>query len=254
MLTQPSFSLAGKRAIVTGAGQGLGAAMAIGLAQAGARVALVARRESGIVETARHAEGRGVPIRADISDVEALSDLVDRSESALEGPLDIVLHSAGLQRRNPASEFALKDWNDVLSINLTAPFFLSQEIGRRQLADGRSGSHLFVGSLTSLISVRDIVAYTAGKSGIFGVMRNLSLEWSGRGIRANAIGPGYFDTEQTTEIFSDKDRRQRMLQRIPMGRFGNPEDLAGAAVFLASDASSYITGQMLMVDGGWSSS
>ena len=252
MSNQLLFSLEGKRAIVTGAGQGLGAGMAIGLAQAGARVALVGRRGSTLAETALQTAGRGVPVAADISDLDGLAEIVDRSEQSLEGPIDIVIHSAGLQRRAPAEEFDINSWNEVMNINLTSPFFLSQEIARRQLASGSSGSHIFVGSLTSLISIPNIVAYTAGKSGVYGVIRNLSTEWSSRGIRVNGIGPGYVQTEQTKELFADKTRSQKMLDRIPMGRFGSPADLAGTVVFLASDASAYVTGQLLMVDGGWS--
>jgi 2-deoxy-D-gluconate 3-dehydrogenase len=246
------FSLEGKRAIVTGAGQGLGAGMAIGLAQAGARVALVGRRESTLAETARETNGRGVPVPADISDLDGLAEIVDRAEHSLYGPIDIVIHSAGLQHRAPAEEFDIDSWNEVMNINLTSPFFLSQEIAQRQLASGSRGSHIFIGSLTSLISVPNIVAYTAGKSGVYGVIRNLSTEWSSRGIRVNGIGPGYFQTEQTKELFGDPARSLKMLDRIPMGRFGSPQDLTGTAVFLASEASAYLTGQLLMVDGGWS--
>jgi NAD(P)-dependent dehydrogenase (short-subunit alcohol dehydrogenase family) len=139
-----------------------------------------------------------------------------------------------------------------LSVNLTAPFFLSQAVGRRQIEMGRHGSHIFVGSLTSMFSVRGVTAYTASKSGIYGVLRNLSTEWSGRGIRANGIGPGYIRTALTQALIDDPERGPQILNRIPMGRLGSREDMEGAAVFLASEASAYITGQMLMVDGGWS--
>lgn len=246
--------LDGKRALVTGAGRGLGAAMACGLADAGARVALVARNAEQLATVAQSIGARAVSVPADVSDPRTFPLLVDQVEKALEGPIDIVVHAAGIQHRQRAVEFALDDWQQVLGVNLTSPFFLSQEIGRRQLADARKGSHIFVGSLTSRLSVSGVIAYTASKSGVYGVIRNLSLEWSAQGIRVNGIGPGYVETELTRAIMEDAEKRRRLLDRIPMGRFGQPEDMAGAAVFLASDASAYVTGQLLMVDGGWSAS
>jgi NAD(P)-dependent dehydrogenase (short-subunit alcohol dehydrogenase family) len=177
--------------------------------------------------------------------------MVDAMEAELGGVIDVVVHAAGVQHREPAEQFAAEEWDRVLRINLTAPFRLSQEVGRRQLAGELKGSHIFIGSLTSLLSIPDAAAYTASKSGVYGLVRTLSTEWSGRNIRVNGIGPGYFRTALTETVFADEKRYQKMLDRIPMGRFGDPEELAGTAVFLASDASSYITGQLLMVDGGW---
>jgi NAD(P)-dependent dehydrogenase (short-subunit alcohol dehydrogenase family) len=228
--------------------------MARGLAEAGAAVALVARSESDLRSTAAAITGASVVVPADLSQVESLGELVDTVERELAGPVDIVLHAAGIQHREPAESFERADWERVLTLNLTVPFFLSQEIGRRQLRAQRPGSHIFVGSLTSHLSVRSVVAYTASKSGIYGVLRNLSLEWSGRDIRANGIGPGYIRTEITKELVDDPVRGQKLLDRIPMGRLGAPDDMIGTAVFLASDASSYVTGQLIMVDGGWSAS
>lgn len=244
------FSLAGDRVLVTGAGRGLGRAVAQGMAEAGAQVALVARSPAQVEQAAAEIGASTVALAADVVGLEAVT-LIDRVEQALGGPVDTVVHAAGVQHRQPAAEFDRDAWDWVLRVNLTAPFLLSQEIGRRQLADGRGGSHVFIGSLTSSLSIQDVTAYTASKSGVVGVMRNLSTEWSGAGIRANAIGPGYFRTEMTDAVFTDPERYQRMLERIPMGRFGRPEELVGAAVFLASPAASYVTGQLLMVDGGW---
>lgn len=167
------------------------------------------------------------------------------------GPIDVVLHAAGIQHRQPAEDFDRSAWEQVLHVNLTAPSLLSKEIGRRQLADGRPGSHIFIGSVTSRHFVPNVAACMATKSGIDGVTRSLSGEWSGSGIRVNAIGPGYFRTAMTEPLFRDAERYQKMLDRIPMGRFGDPHELVGAAVFLASEAASYVTGQLLMVDGGW---
>lgn len=241
------FSLAGKTALVTGGSRGLGKAMARGLVDAGARVVVVARSADAVAASADELGAIGI-----VADVTAAPvTLLDDAEAALEAPLDIVVHGAGVQHRQPAEDFDPEQWERLLRINLTAPFALSQELGRRQLERGTGGSHIFVGSLTSTISMPQISAYTASKSGVYGVARSLSSEWSGRGIRANAIGPGYFRTELTEAVFSDPKRYEEMLARIPMGRFGDPAELAGLAVFLASDASSYLTGQIINVDGGW---
>lgn len=244
------FSLQGKRILVTGGGRGLGRALAEGLHNAGGQIALVSRTPEQVDAAARSIGSRAVGLPGDVG-TEDPAKLLDRVESVLDGPVDVVLHAAGIQHRQPAEEFDRSAWEQVLHVNLTAPFLLSQEIGRRQLVDGRHGSHIFIGSVTSRNFVPNVAAYMATKSGIDGVTRSLSGEWSGSGVRANAIGPGYFRTEMTEPLFRDKERYQKMLDRIPMGRFGNPEELVGAAVFLASDAASYVTGQMLMVDGGW---
>lgn len=252
MLT--NFSLQGKRALVTGAGRGLGRAMAEGLAGAGAQVALVSRTATEIEEVAAAIGEKAIAFPADISGSEDIRDLIDNIEKKLDGGLDIVLHGAGIQHRAPATEFERAEWDRIINTNLTAPFLLSQEIGKRQIQRGQQGSHIFIGSLTSHISIPDVVAYTASKSGVYGLIRGLSTEWSPHGIRVNGIGPGYFRTKLTEAVFNDPERQQKMIDRIPMRRFGDPEDLAGAAVFLASPAASYITGQLLMVDGGWMSS
>lgn len=244
------FSLTGRRAVVTGGGRGLGKAIAAGFADAGATVAVVSRTIGDVEAAAAELGDNVVPLAMDVATGSA-SAMVDAFEQVLGGSVDVVVHAAGVQHREPAEYFAAEEWDRVLRINLSAPFKLSQEIGRRQLEGQRPGSHIFIGSLSSLLSLPNVTAYTATKSGIHGLVRNLSTEWSGRGIRVNGIGPGYFRTALTEAVFSDQDRFQKMLDRIPMGRFGNPEELAGAAVYLASDASSYTTGQMLMVDGGW---
>ncbi|MGP9783144.1 2-deoxy-D-gluconate 3-dehydrogenase [Arthrobacter sp. MYb224] len=247
------FSLTGRRAVVTGGGRGLGKAIAAGLASAGATVVVVSRTAADVESAAAELGANVHPLSLDVASG-AAGQMVDAMEKAAGGAIDIVVHAAGVQHRQPAEEFDAEAWDHVLRVNLTAPFALSQEIGRRQLAGERGGSHIFVGSLTSLISVPDVAAYTASKSGVYGLVRNLSTEWSSRGIRVNGIGPGYFRTALTEKVFADEARYQKMLDRIPMGRFGNPEELAGTAVFLASDAASYLTGQLLMVDGGWTAS
>jgi len=228
--------------------------MAAGLVRAGARVALVSRSLAELRAAADELGPGAIPVPSDVSNIEQLPSLVDEVEHALSGDIDIVIHAAGVQHRETAERFDHEAWEHVIAVNLTAPFVLSQEIGRRQLEREAQGSHIFVGSLSSLIGLPSLIAYNASKSGVFGVMRALSAEWAGRGIRVNAIGPGYIRTQLTEAVFADPVRSAQLAARIPIGRFGTPEDMAGAAVFLASDASAYITGQMLMVDGGWSSS
>lgn len=253
------FSLDGRRALVTGGSRGLGRAIASGLLSAGAVTALVSRTVTDVNAAAyqlnaqSQGEGRAVPLALDVTGQDSKT-FVDKVESTVGGPLDIVVHAAGVQHREPAEDFSEEEWARVLQVNLTAPFRLSQEIGRRQLKLGRGGSHIFIGSIASVMALPEISAYAASKSGVLGLVRSLSAEWSDRGVRVNGIGPGYFRTELTEAVFSDAARSRRMIERIPMRRFGRAEELAGAAVFLASSASSYVTGQMLMVDGGWTSS
>lgn len=251
------FDLSGRTAVVTGAGRGLGRGIAVALAMAGAHVVGVARTEAqlavtaGIVASARSARnGTLEPLTCDLGDPTALDCLTD-AVRARAGLPHIVVHAAGVQVRRPASELTLEEWNRVQAVNLTAPFRLSQAIGAAQRAAGQDGSHVFVASLTSSIGVPGTVAYSASKTGLLGVMRTLAVEWARDGVRVNALGPGYFRTELTEPLLADPERHQWVLSRIPMGRLGTSDDLAGAALFLASDASRYVTGQLLMVDGGW---
>ncbi|MFJ6280585.1 SDR family oxidoreductase [Arthrobacter subterraneus] len=244
------FSLAGRRAVVTGGGRGLGRAIAAGLADAGATVAVISRTHRDVEAVAQELGDGVMPLAMDVTGNDP-DVMVDAMEDLLGGSIDVLVHAAGIQHRDSAESFAAEEWDRLLLTNLSAPFKLSQELGRRQLERELPGSHIFIGSLGSTLSIPKAAAYTATKSGVYGVARNLSTEWSGRGIRVNCIGPGYFRTALTEPVFADEHRYKRMLDRIPMGRFGKPEELAGAAVFLASDASSYITGQILMVDGGW---
>ncbi|SDM81055.1 SDR family NAD(P)-dependent oxidoreductase [Nonomuraea jiangxiensis] len=248
------FSLAGKRAIVTGAGRGIGRAIAAGVAGAGANVALVSRGTAQLEETQAliaEAGGTSQVVAADLSSTEEVIRLADAAEAALGGPIDIVVHSAGTQHREAALTFPLDAWDRVIQVNLTAPFLLSQEIGRRQIAANRPGNHVFVASLTSILGLPNLVAYNAAKSGLMGVVRALSREWAAQGIRVNGISPGYVETAMTKDLFADPERRQKLLDRIPTGRFGTTEELAAPTVFLASDASAYMTGQLLIIDGGW---
>ena len=217
---------------------------------AGARVAIASRTKRQVEETAAalpNVTGHAF----DVSNIAGIPRFVDEVEESLGGELTTVVHVAGIQHRQKAEEFDLDEFRRVLEVNLVAPFALSQEIGRRQLMRGTQGQHIFIGSLTSFISMPKMVAYGASKSGVFGLVRSLSREWSASGIRVNGIAPGYFRTELTEPVFADESWRSVNLARIPMQRFGEPQDIGGVAVFLASDAAEYITGQMLPVDGGW---
>lgn len=246
MSLKDEFDLDGRRVLLTGGSRGLGRAMAEGLAQAGASVVAVAR-----TSTEDSADGRVRTVQADVADLGALPALVDRAEEMLGGHVDTVVHAAGVQHRAAAVAFPPEEWQRLVMVNLTAPFALSQEVGRRQIDRSEPGSHIFIASLTSHIGLPNLAAYAATKSGVMGVVRTLAVEWAASGIRVNALGPGYFRTALTEALFQDEAARERLYQRIPMQRFGQPADLCGPAVFLASDASRYITGQLLMVDGGW---
>lgn len=247
------FSLAGRRAVVTGGGRGIGMAIAQALGEAGAKVALVSRTQTQLDEAAKVVPN-SVTVAADVMTVDPAL-LLNSCEAALEGPIDVIVHAAGFQVRIPSADYPLEEWNRILTVHLTAPFLLSQELGRRQLAAGAKGSHVFIGSLNNWQSVvPDIPAYAAAKSGIGGVLRALSKEWSGKGIRCNGVAPGWVRTELTESLFSDPEKSASIRSRIPMGRLAEPIEMGTVALFLASDASSYITGQMIPVDGGWTTS
>jgi 2-dehydro-3-deoxy-D-gluconate 5-dehydrogenase len=246
------FGLSGRTYIVTGAGRGLGRAMALAIAAAGGGVVAVARTEAQLKETAAlDPAGRVIPLPADVADIEHADQLIASARTAARGPLDGIVHAAGTQYRAPAAAVPVAAWRDLMAIHLDAPFFLSTALHRDQLRDDRPGTHLFIGSLTSARGIANIAPYAAAKSALLGVIRTLAVEWAASGTRVNGIAPGYFHTELTADLFADPDRAAWVLDRVPMGRLGDPADLAGAIVFLLSPASGYITGQLLPVDGGW---
>ncbi|GAA4359948.1 SDR family NAD(P)-dependent oxidoreductase [Paeniglutamicibacter cryotolerans] len=247
-----AFSLAGKHILVTGAGRGLGQGMALSVAACGGRVTAISRSTDELNHTAQLAAERGGEchvLPADLSDLAGLEDLV--RAAAQNGPIDGIIHAAGVQLRKDAIDITPEDWNFVQTMNLQAPFFLSTAIARLQEDEQRPGSHVFVGSLNSSIGLPRIAPYVATKTGILGVARSLSAEWAASGIRANVIGPGYFRTKLTEDLLAQPEQKARIMGRIPMRRLGDPSDLGGMAVFLLSDAASYITGQLFNVDGGW---
>lgn len=252
MTNAPSFSLEGQHVLVTGAGRGLGQAIALAVAGSGAIVSLVSRSQDELDATAEYIQSAGGRCRiaaTDLRDPSEFDDLV--ADAWSDQPIDGVVHAAGIQVRRPAVEITPDDWDLVTDLNTRTPFFLSTAIARRQLADDRPGSHVLIGSLNSTIGLARVAPYAASKSALLGVARSLSTEWSASGLRVNVIGPGYFETKLTADLFADPANRARIMSRIPSGRLGQPADLGGAAVFLLSEASSYLTGQLINVDGGW---
>jgi 2-deoxy-D-gluconate 3-dehydrogenase len=245
------FRLENKVAIVTGANTGLGQAMAVALAGAGARVALVGRSDPEETrEKIRALGGESAVVMADLSDMQAVAEVVARAEEAL-GPLDILINNAGIIRRRDALDFSEDDWDSVLDTNLKSPFFLAQAAGKSFVANGRGGKIVNVASLLSFQGGIRVASYTASKSGLAGLTRLLANEWAGQGINVNAIVPGYFATNNTVALRKDEQRNREILSRIPAGRWGQPADLGGAAVFLSSPASDYVHGALIPVDGGW---
>ncbi len=247
-----SFKLDGKVALVTGAGQGLGQGMALGLAEAGADVVGLDRGASEATGEAVRARGRRY--RQEICDLRSTSvaGLNGLVESIAEdmGRLDILVNNAGIIRRTPALEFNEVDWDDVLVIDLKAVFFLSQSAARIMVKQG-GGKIINIASMLSFQGGILVPSYTAAKSGVAGITRALANEWAKHYINVNAIAPGYMATENTAPIRANAERAASILDRIPAGRWGLPEDLKGIVVFLASAASDYLHGAIIPVDGGW---
>ncbi|MCX7788396.1 MAG: 2-dehydro-3-deoxy-D-gluconate 5-dehydrogenase KduD [Spirochaetes bacterium] len=245
------FKLDGKVAIVTGCNTGLGQAIAIGLAEAGAHIAGVARRDATETKEAIQALGRQFHlIRLDLLEPDAPRRIVQGAMEAF-GQIDILVNNAGIIRRNDALEYTEEDWDAVMNTNLKVLFFLSQEVAKQFLRQGRGGKIINIASMLSFQGGIRIAAYTASKSGVLGITRILANEWAKYGINVNAIAPGYMETNNTLALRQDEKRNAEILSRIPAGRWGKPEDLKGAAVFLASAASNYVHGYAIAVDGGW---
>ena len=248
-MTNP-FSLEGKVALVTGANTGLGQGIALALAAAGADIA-----GAGIAppdETAAKVRALGrrfLAIEANLVTIEPIERVVRVTVEGLGG-LDILVNNAGLIRRADAVEFSEKDWDDVMNVNIKSAFFMSQAAGRHFIAQG-SGKIINIASMLSFQGGIRVPSYTASKSGIAGITKLLACEWAGKGINVNAIAPGYVETNNTTALRADEKRNAEILGRIPAGRWSVPSDMGGPAVFLASDASDYVHGITLPVDGGW---
>lgn len=247
-----SFKLDGKIALVTGASVGLGQGIAVALAEAGADVACHCHFDGEAEETCSIIEKLGrrtMEVSGDMSDKEVPKQI---AASVIEkfGRIDILINNAGMIRRTPAVDYSEEDWSTVLEVNLSSVFRLSQAVGKQMVEQG-SGKIVNIASLLSFQGGITVPAYTASKSGVAGLTKALANEWAKNNVNVNAIAPGYMATNNTTTLRADENRNRQILERIPAGRWGMPEDLAGAAVFLSSAASDYLQGHILVVDGGW---
>ncbi len=245
------FSLEGKVALVTGGGRGLGKGIALALAEAGAHVALASRTEVQVQEAAREVQALGrqaLPLVADVAKLPDVQRMVEETVAEF-GRLDILVNAAGVNQRMPSLEVTPELWDTILDVNLKGTFFACQAAAR--VMKGRGGSMINIASLLSAVGIPTLAPYAASKTGVVGLTRVLAAEWGPLGIRVNCIGPGYFYTEMTRALFANQDWVARLIRQVPLGRSGLPEDLAGVAVFLASDASRYVTGQVIYVDGGY---
>lgn len=246
------FDLTGRKALVTGGSRGLGRGMAEAMLEAGADVAVLGQSERVFTAAREMSEAAGrevLPLQADLGNraelQQAFAACLDRW-----GTLDILIASHGIQRRHPAEQFPLEDWDDVLEVNLTSMFLLDQLAGRVMLAKGR-GKIINIASLLSFSGGITVPAYAAAKGGVAQLTKALSNEWAGRGVNVNAICPGYMDTDLNTALINDPERNRTIMDRLPAGRWGRPDDMKGVAIFLASDASNYVNGIIIPVDGGW---
>jgi 2-deoxy-D-gluconate 3-dehydrogenase len=246
-----SFSLKGKSALVTGSSRGLGAAIAIALAEAGAQVAVHGSSSTpdSTQQLLAAIGARSIALRGDVCDPSACSALVDQVVSEF-GAIDILVNNAGTITRSPAVDYPIDDWYKVLETNLTSVFRLSQLAAKHMLARG-SGKIINIASLLTFQGGVFVPAYAAAKGGVGQLTKALANEWASKGINVNAIAPGYMETDNTLALRNDAARSRQILERIPAGRWGEPADLAGAAIFLASRASDYVHGHVLAVDGGW---
>jgi len=246
-----NFNLSGKVAIVTGCSTGLGQGMCYGLAEAGADI--VGIDYVDFPETRETIEGIGrrfLGIKADLSDLEPVEDIIQKTVETFE-KLNILVNNAGIIRRADAIEFTEKDWDDVMNINIKTLFFLSQAAAKQFIKQGTGGKIINIASMLSYQGGIRVPSYTASKSGVMGVTRLMANEWAKYNININAIAPGWMATNNTAPLRADPVRSKEILERIPTGRWGTPDDLKGVAVFLASDASNYVNGYTIAVDGGW---
>lgn len=236
-----AFSLTGRTALVTGANTGIGQAIALAMAQAGAHV--IAAGRSSCADTCVMTGGD--ELRLDLSDPMAARDVFAARR------IDILVNNAGIIRRADALDFTEADWDDVMDVNLKALFFTTQAFARAAIADARGAKVVNIASLLAFQGGIRVPSYTASKHGVAGLTRLLANEWAAKGVNVNAIAPGYIDTNNTEALRADPDRNRAILDRIPAGRWGQPDDIGNAAVFLASDAAKYVHGAILSVDGGW---
>ncbi|OSZ68555.1 2-deoxy-D-gluconate 3-dehydrogenase [Sphingomonas sp. IBVSS2] len=248
-MTNP-FDLSGRVAVVTGANTGIGQGIAMALAAAGADIAAVGRTPAQeTVEKVRALGRRAEIVSADLSTIAPVDRVVDETVDKLGG-LDILVNNAGIIRRADSLDFTEADWDAVVDTNLKSVFFLCQAAAKHMVAQGR-GKIINIASMLTFQGGIRVPSYTASKSGIGGLTKLLANEWAAKGINVNAIAPGYIATNNTAALQADADRNRSIMERIPAGRWGDPTDMGGAAVFLASSAADYVQGHILAVDGGW---
>lgn len=247
-----TFQIIGKNALVTGSHRGLGAAIAVGLAKAGANVGCHGRdpRPGPSCDAIREAGCKTFYISADLADSKTYSEILNKTISEF-GSVDILVNNAGTIRRAPAADYPAEFWDELIAVNLTAVFHLSQLAARHMLERGTGGKILNIASLLSFQGGILVPAYAAAKGGVAQLTKALANEWAAKGINVNAIAPGYMATDNTTALRNDSLRGKQILDRIPAARWGQPDDITGAAVFLCSSASDYVHGHILAVDGGW---
>ena len=248
-----TFRLDGRRALVTGGSKGLGLVMATALAQAGADVALVSRNlaecRAAADSVAAAAGRRAVAFEADVTRADDVDRLVEEVRQGL-GPVDILINNAGINVRGPAEELTESDWDAVVGVNLKAPFLVARRLGPEMCRRGW-GRVINMGSILSVIALPGRAPYASAKAGLLNLTKVLALEWAGKGVTVNAICPGPFATDMNKPLLDDPEKYKAFVAKIPMGRWGELHEIAGAAVFLASDAASFVTGSALFVDGGW---
>ena len=245
------FDLSGKVALVTGANTGLGQGMALALAKAGADIALIGRSEP--TETLNELSKIGAKhhsLLRNLEEIDGVAHIVSEIKETLGGA-DILVNNAGIIKRNEALDFTPNEWDSVMNVNLRTLFFLSQAFARHLVQEKKSGKIINIASMLTFQGGIRVPSYTASKSGVGGLTKALANEWAKHGINVNAIAPGYFATNNTAALQADEKRNSEILGRIPSGRWGNPSDMGGAVVFLASSASDYVQGITLPVDGGW---
>jgi 2-deoxy-D-gluconate 3-dehydrogenase len=246
-----AFELKDKVAMVTGCNTGLGQGMAIGLAQAGCDIVGVNMSEPTDTRQAVEALGRRfLAVKADLSRTDVIPSVVEQAVTAF-GKIDVLVNNAGIIRREDALSFTEQDWDDVMNVNIKTVFFLSQAVAHQFIKQGNGGKIINIASMLSFQGGIRVPSYTASKSAVMGVTRLLANEWAKHGINVNAIAPGYMATNNTQQLRDDEDRSKAILDRIPAGRWGAPEDMMGPVVFLASAAADYVNGYTLAVDGGW---